>query len=113
MTVFSQTQGLLSEKTSQDVNNSDFEEILAPNTKATVESVWVCNKSGGSVTVDLIKRSGSDHYYFKGASISTGGTEVLNGHLIVLQPGDKLMAKAGSASALDISVTYYLAKGNA
>lgn len=72
-------------------------------------SVMVSNKTGTSASVDvqLDKNSGDDVYIIRNAPIPAGSSlEIISGNKVILQSSDVLRARADTASALDIAVSY-------
>jgi len=72
-------------------------------------SVLVSNKTGTSADVDvqLDKNSGDDVFLIRNAPVPAGSSlELISGSKVILQSSDILRARSGTASALDISVSY-------
>jgi len=72
-------------------------------------SILVSNKTGTSADVDvyLDVDSGDDVYLIRNAPIPAGSSlEIISGSKIILESNDVLRARSGTASALDISVSY-------
>ena len=74
-----------------------------------VLSILVSNKTGASANADvyLDRNTGDDVYLIRNAPIPAGSTlELISGNKIILQSSDKLQARADTASALDVTVSY-------
>ena len=72
-------------------------------------SILLSNTSASSVQVDvsLIKNSGDNTHLIKNAPVPAGSSlEIIAGSKIIMESGDILRINAGTASALDASVSY-------
>ena len=84
-------------------------------TYGVILSILASNKTANSVdvTVNLIKQGGTGSAVT--ASLITSGNvpnksslEFMTGNKIIIEPGDWIKAYAGTASAIDITVSYML-----
>ena len=84
-------------------------------TYGVVLSILASNKTANSVdvTVNLIKKGGTGNEVT--SSLITSGNvpnksslEFMTGNKIIIEPGDWIKAYAGTASAIDITVSYML-----
>lgn len=74
-----------------------------------VLSILVSNKTGTSADVDLylVTNTGDDVYILKNVPVPAGSTlDALDNSKLVMESSDVLHARCGTASALDISVSY-------
>lgn len=72
-------------------------------------SVLVSNKTGSSANVDifLTTNTGDDVYLIRNAPVPAGSSlEIISGSKVIMESSDILRARADTASALDISVSY-------
>lgn len=71
-------------------------------------SILVSNKTGTSADVDVyLETTGDDVYLIRNAPVPTGSSlEIISGSKIIMEPNDVLRARADTATALDISVSY-------
>jgi hypothetical protein len=72
-------------------------------------SILVSNKTGTSANVDvqLDVNTGDDVFLIRNAPIPAGGSlELISGSKIIMESSDILRARADTASALDIAVSY-------
>ena len=72
-------------------------------------SVLASNKTGTSADVDIYidKNSGDDVYLIKDAPVPAGSTlEIISGNKVILEPSDKLQARSGTSTAIDLTVSY-------
>lgn len=72
-------------------------------------SAIVSNKSGVSANADIYldRNTGDDVYLIRNAPVPAGSSlEIVTGNKIILQSNDKLQARADTASALDIVISY-------
>ena len=72
-------------------------------------SILLSNTSASSVQVDvsLIKNSGDNTHLIKNAPVPAGSSlEIIAGSKIIMESNDVLRINAGTASALDASVSY-------
>lgn len=63
--------------------------------------LFISNHKGSTddITVYIDKASGTDVYIFEAKNVSSKDYLLLSDAVFVLQPGDKVMAQAGSATA--------------
>ena len=85
--------------------------VLSAGASATVIllSVLVSNKTGSSANVDiyLVTSTGDDVYLIRNAPVPAGSSlEIISGSKIIMESSDVLRARADTATALDISVSY-------
>ena len=85
--------------------------VLTAGSSATLVllSILVSNKTGTSADVDvyLVTNTGDDVYIIRNAPVPTGSSlEIISGSKIIMESSDVLRARAGTASSLDISVSY-------
>ena len=85
--------------------------ILTAGASAThvLLSILVSNKTGTSADVDiyLVTNTGDDIYIIRNAPVPGGGSlEIISGSKIIMESSDVLRARADTATALDISVSY-------
>ena len=73
--------------------------ILASNKNANSQNVTVNLVKGGTTTTSLIT---------SGIVPSQASLEFMTGNKIIVEPGDWIKAYAGTASAVDITVSYML-----
>lgn len=100
------SDGVRTEKSTADLGTSLAQISDTMTSKANVESVEFCNKTAGAITVELTKQSGSsEFYYLKGKSIAANEIYVFEAHVIVLQAGEILRAKASAGTSIDVHVT--------
>lgn len=106
MTLFNQLAGQRSElKLVSSLGTSLADLVADLNSKTHIESVNFCNKTNATVTLFLCKTvSGTDYYYLHTYDLAAYKNHVFEGHNIVINPGEKLRAKAGTGSAIDVSV---------
>ena len=72
-------------------------------------SILVSNKTGTSADVDiyLVTDTGDDIYIIRNAPVPGGGSlEIISGSKIIMESSDVLRARADTATALDLSVSY-------
>ena len=71
-------------------------------------SILVSNKTGSSANVDVfLETTNDDVYLIRNAPVPTGSSlEIISGSKIIMEPNDVLRARADTATALDISVSY-------
>ena len=72
-------------------------------------SCLISNKTGTSANVDvfLVTSSGDDVFLIKNAPVPAGSSlEIIAGSKIIMESNDVLRINAGTASALDASVSY-------
>ena len=72
-------------------------------------SILLSNTSASSVQVDvsLIKNSGDNTHLIKNAPVPAGSSlEIISGSKIIMESSDVLRVRAGTATALDVSVSY-------
>ena len=85
--------------------------VLTAGASATVIllSVLVSNNTGSSANVDifLVTSTGDDVYLIRNAPVPAGSSlEIISGSKIIMESSDILRARADTATALDISVSY-------
>lgn len=85
--------------------------VLSAGASATIIllSVLVSNKTGSSANVDiyLVTSTGDDVYLIRNAPVPAGSSlEIISGSKIIMESSDVLRARADTATALDISVSY-------
>ncbi len=85
--------------------------VLSAGASATLIllSVMVSNKTGSSANVDvyLVTNTGDDVYLIRNAPVPAGSSlEIISGNKIIMEPSDVLRARADTATALDIAVSY-------
>lgn len=92
------------------VSNSTTNVLTAGATSTLILlSVLVSNKTGSSANVDvyLVTTSGDDIYLIRNAPVPAGSSlELISGSKIIMESSDVLRARADTAAALDISVSY-------
>ena len=74
-----------------------------------VLSAIASNKTGDSADVDLYidKSTGDDVYLIKNAPVPAGSSlELISGNKVILESSDKLQARCGTATAVDLTVSY-------
>jgi hypothetical protein len=74
-----------------------------------VLSMLASNKTGTSADVDIYidKSTGDDVYLIRNAPVPAGSTlEIINGNKVILKSGDKIQARCGTASAVDLTISY-------
>ena len=72
-------------------------------------SCLISNKTGTSANVDvfLVTNTGDDVFLIKNAPVPAGSSlEIIAGSKIIMESNDVLRINAGTASALDASVSY-------
>lgn len=72
-------------------------------------SILASNKASTSANVDvyLDKSTGDDVYLIRNAPVPAGSSlELVSGNKIILEAGDKLQARCGTATAVDLTVSY-------
>ena len=72
-------------------------------------SCLISNKTGTSANVDvfLVTSSGDDVFLIKNAPVPAGSSlEIIAGSKIIMESNDVLRINAGTASALDASISY-------
>lgn len=72
-------------------------------------SALASNKTGTSADVDLYldKSTGDDVYLIRNAPVPAGSSlEIISGNKVILGAGDKLQARCGTATAIDLTVSY-------
>ena len=85
--------------------------ILTAGASAThvLLSILVSNKTGTSADVDiyLVTDTGDDIYIIRNAPVPGGGSlEIISGSKIIMESSDVLRARADTATALDLSISY-------
>jgi len=94
-----------------DAVSNSTTNVLSAGASATVIllSVLVSNKTGASANVDvyLVTNTGDDVYLIRNAPVPAGSSlELISGSKIIMESSDVLRARADTATALDISVSY-------
>ena len=72
-------------------------------------SCLISNKTGTSANVDvfLVTASGDDVFLIKNAPVPAGSSlEIIAGSKIIMESSDVLQVRSGTASALDVAVSY-------
>ena len=71
-------------------------------------SVLLSNKVASSTDVDVYLESGGDDVYLlRNAPVPAGSSlEVISGSKIIMEANDKLRIRAGTANAIDATVSY-------
>ena len=72
-------------------------------------SILISNKTAASAQVDVfvVKNTGDDVFLIKNAPVPAGASlEIISGSKIIMESSDVLRVNAGTASALDVSVSY-------
>ena len=71
-------------------------------------SVLLSNKVAASTDVDVYLESGGDDVYLlRNAPVPAGSSlEIISGSKIIMEANDKLKIRAGTASAIDATVSY-------
>ena len=71
-------------------------------------SILLSNKVAASADVDVYLESGGDDVYLlRNAPVPAGSSlEVISGSKIIMEANDILRVRAGTASALDVTVSY-------
>ena len=71
-------------------------------------SVLLSNKVAASADVDVYLESGGDDVYLlRNAPVPAGSSlEVISGSKIIMEANDKLRIRAGTANAIDATVSY-------
>jgi len=94
-----------------DATSSSTTNVLSAGASATLIllSVLVSNKTGSSANVDLflVTNTGDDIFLIRNAPVPSGGSlELISGSKVIMESSDVLRARADTATALDISVSY-------
>ena len=72
-------------------------------------SCLVSNKTASSADVDvyLVTNTGDDVYIIRNAPVPAGSSlEIISGSKIIMESSDVLRVRSGTATALDVSVSY-------
>ena len=72
-------------------------------------SILIANKTAASAQVDvyLVTNTGDDVYIIRNAPVPAGSSlEIISGSKIIMESSDVLRVRAGTATALDVSVSY-------
>jgi|TARA_R100000455_G_scaffold18505_1_gene9097 hypothetical protein len=71
-------------------------------------SILLSNKTASSADVDVyLETAGDDVYLLRNAPVPAGSSlEVISGSKIIMESNDKLKVRAGTASAIDATVSY-------
>jgi hypothetical protein len=94
-----------------DAVSNSTTNVLSAGASATVIllSILVSNKTGSSANVDvyLVTNTGDDVYLIRNAPVPAGSSlEIISGNKIIMESSDVLRARADTATALDIAVSY-------
>jgi len=79
------------------------------NATLIILGILASNKTNTSANVDIYidKNSGDNVYLIKDAPVPAGSTlEIINGNKIILESSDKIQARSGTATAIDLTVSY-------
>jgi len=74
-----------------------------------VLSILASNKVSTSANIDVYvdKSTGDDIYLIRNAPVPAGSSlELISGNKVILEAGDKLQARCGTATAVDLIVSY-------
>lgn len=98
--------GLLTDAVSSATTN-----VLTVGATSTLVllSVLASNKTGSSANVDiyLVTSTGDDVYLIRNAPVPAGSSlEIISSSKIIMESNDVLRARADTAAALDIAVSY-------
>ncbi len=92
------------------VSSSNANVLTAGNTSTLIIlNALVANKTSTSANVDvyLVTDSGDDVYLLKSVPVPAGSSlELITGSKIILESSDVLRARADTASALDLTISY-------
>ena len=71
-------------------------------------SILISNKTGASAQADVFLVTGNDDtYLLRNAPVPAGSSlEVISGSKIIMESNDVLRVRAGTATALDVTVSY-------
>ena len=71
-------------------------------------SILLSNKVASSTDVDVfLETAGDDVFLIKNAPVPAGSSlEIISGSKIIMEANDKLKIRAGTASAIDATVSY-------
>ena len=71
-------------------------------------SILLSNKDASSTDVDVfLETAGDDVFLIKNAPVPAGSSlEIISGSKIIMEANDKLKIRAGTASAIDATVSY-------
>ena len=71
-------------------------------------SILISNKTGASAQVDVfLVTGGDDVHLIRNAPVPSGSSlELISGSKIIMEANDILRVRAGTASALDVTVSY-------
>ena len=71
-------------------------------------SILLANKHASSTDVDVyLETAGDDVFLIKNAPVPAGSSlEIISGSKIIMEANDKLKIRAGTASAIDATVSY-------
>jgi hypothetical protein len=72
-------------------------------------SILASNKTSTSANVDVYidKSVGDDVYLIRNAPVPAGSSlELISGNKVIMEAGDKLQARCGTATAVDVTVSY-------
>ena len=92
------------------VSNSNATVVTAGGSATLVLlSCLVSNKTGSSADVDvyLVTNTGDDVYIIRNAPVPAGSSlEIISGSKIIMESSDVLRIRSGTATALDVAVSY-------
>ncbi len=92
------------------VSSTNANILTAGNTSTLIIlNALVANKTSTSANVDvyLVTDSGDDVYLLKSVPVPAGSSlELITGSKIILESSDVLRARADTASALDLTISY-------
>ncbi len=92
------------------VSSTNANIVTAGNTSTLIIlNALVANKTSTSANVDLylVTDSGDDVYLLKSVPVPAGSSlELITGSKIILESSDVLRARADTASALDLTISY-------
>jgi len=92
------------------VSSTNANIVTAGNTSTLIIlNALVANKTTTSANVDvyLVTDSGDDVYLLKSVPVPAGSSlELITGSKIILESSDVLRARADTASALDLTISY-------
>ena len=93
-----------------DATSSTNTNIVTASGSSTLVllSILLSNTSGSSVQVDVfLVTSGDNVHLIKNAPVPAGSSlEIISGSKIIMQANDVLRIRAGTASAIDATVSY-------
>ena len=95
--------------TTQVITNADAIIVTAGGSATCVLlSVLLANKTGTSADVDVyLETTGDDVYLIRNAPVPAGSSlECISGSKVIMEATDKLRVRCGTATAIDVSVSY-------